>query len=230
MIDAKLSPVTLRAVHQAREKGASSWISVRPSNEHGFVLNKSEFRDAVSLRYNRKVKNLPSTCACGQAFTVTHAMNSKRGFVTIRHNDIRDFEAGLLSKVCSDVETEPALQPVTRETLQTGNITEDEARLDVRARGFWRRGQNAFFDVRVTNANATSQATQPLQSVLTKHEREKKRQYNQRVMDIEHGTLTPLVFTVNGSMGPECAQYHRCLADKIAEKTGEPYADVMNFI
>ena len=73
----------------------------------------------------------------------------------IRHNDIRDFEAGLLSKVCSDVETKPALQPVTNETLQTGNIIGDEARLDIRARGLWRRGQNAFFDVRVTNANAT---------------------------------------------------------------------------
>ena len=158
-------------------------------------------------------------------------MNCKRGgFITIRHNDIRDFEAGLLSKVCSDVETEPALQPVTNEALQTGNIIGDEARLDIRARGLWRRGQNAFFDVRVTNANAASQATQSLQSVLTKHEREKKRQYNQRVMDIEHGTFTPLVFTVNGSMGPECAQYHRCLVDKIAEKTGQPYAEVMNFI
>ena len=150
--------------------------------------------------------------------------------MTIQHNDIRDFEAGLLSKVCSDVETEPSLQPIANENLPQGNIIGDDARLDVRARGFWRRGQNAFFDVRVTNADAASQATQPIRSVLAKHEREKKRQYNQRVMDIEHGTLTPLVFTVNGSMGPECAQYHKCLADKIATKTGEPYAEVMNII
>ena len=49
-------------------------------------------------------------------------------------------------------------------------------------------------------------------------------------MDIEHGTLTPLIFTVNGCMGPECSQFHKNLADKISEKTGEPYADVMNFI
>ena len=189
-IDAKLSATTLRAVHQAREKGASNWLSVRPSIEHGFVLNKSEFNDAICLRYNQQVKHLPSVCACGQPFTVTHAMNCKRGgYVTIRHNDIRDFEAGLHSKVCSDVETEPALQPVTGERLQAGNAAGDEARLDVRARGFWRHGQNVFFDVRVTKANAASQATQPIRLVLAKHEREKKRQYNQRVMDIEHGTL-----------------------------------------
>ena len=33
----------------------------------------------------------------------------------------------------------------------------DEARLDVREGGIWRKGRNAFFGVRVTNANARSQ-------------------------------------------------------------------------
>ena len=106
----------------------------------------------------------------------------------------------------------------------------DEARLDVRARGFWRRGQNAYFDVCVTNASAASQVNQLLKSVLIKHEREKKAKYNQRVTNIEHGTLTPLIFTTNGSMGPECFLFHKSLADKISEKTGEQYADVMSFI
>ena len=137
----------------------------------------------------------------------------------MRHNDIRDFEATMLSKVCTDVEVEPPLQPVANEILPRGCITGDESRLDLRARGFWRRGQNAYFDVKVTNAHAASQATQPLRSLLAKHKRIKKNSYNQRVMNIEHGTLTPLIFTVNGSMGPECAQFHRCLADKISEKT-----------
>ena len=41
-------------------------------------------------------------------------MNCKRGgFVIMRHNDIRDSEANLLKKVCSDVEIEPPLQPIT---------------------------------------------------------------------------------------------------------------------
>ena len=58
-----------------------------------------------------------------------------RGFVTIRHNDVRDFEAALLSKVCKDVETEPILQPVTGEVLPKTDAAGDEARPDVRARG-----------------------------------------------------------------------------------------------
>ena len=43
-------------------------------------------------------------------------MNCKRGgYIIMRHNDIRDFEANLLAKVCNDVEIEPGLQPVTGE-------------------------------------------------------------------------------------------------------------------
>ena len=229
--DAKLPPVIMRTVTQAREKGASNWLSARPSAEHGFQLNKSEFRDALALRYNRDIKYLPSKCPCGQAFNVTHALNCKRGgFIAMRHNNIRDFEANLLSKVCTDVEIEPILLPTTREVLQNGTNQSNEARLDVRARGFWRRGQNAFFDVRVTNADAASQIGQSIPSILQKHEREKKRHYNQRVMDIDQGSFTPLVFTVNGSMGTECQRYHKSLAEQISSKTGESYANVISYI
>ena len=229
--DAKLSPSTLRAVQQARGKGASNWLSVRPSREQGFVLNKANFHDAIALRYGKKVKSLPTTCPCGQAFSVTHAMNCKKGgFISVRHDEIRDFEAALLSKVCSDVATEPSLQPIANEQLPRGSVAGNDARLDVRARGFWRRGQNAFFDVRITNVDAQSQINQSVESVLAKHEREKKRQYGDRVMNVEHGTLTPLVFSFNGSMGSEYMQFHKCLASKIAMKSGQPYANVIRMI
>ena len=59
---------------------------------------------------------------------------------------IRNFEANLLSKVCMDVETEPSLQPITAENLGSGNIITNEARLDIRARGFWHRGPTSGED------------------------------------------------------------------------------------
>ena len=78
----------------------------------------------------------------------------KGGFVTIRHNDIRDLTANILHEVCNDVEVEPRLLPVTRENLQYRSaIHGDEARLDIQARGFWERGQQAFLDVRVFDPN-----------------------------------------------------------------------------
>ena len=47
-----------------------------------------------------------------------------------RHNELRDLEAELLEMVCSDVQIEPSLQPVTRETLNRGANKENGARLD----------------------------------------------------------------------------------------------------
>ena len=148
-----------------------------------------------------------------------------------RHDTIRDVEAKLLKSVVNDVESEPPLQPVVnKESYGRSANTSDEARLDVRARGFWRQGQNAFFDVRVTNADCASQKNTKLQSVLRKHELEKKRSYNRRVMEVEHGSFTPLIFTTTGVMGYECSIYHKALAEKISAKKGEKYADVMRYL
>ena len=222
---------TNRIVEETSLPGASNWLSAMPLADQGLTLNKCEFRDALALRFNRQLKGLPSQCPCGQQFNINHAMNCKRGgFVSMRHNDIRDFEANLLSKVCNDVEIEPQLQPLTGENLSGGSNGGDQARLDVRARGFWRRGQNSFIDVRVTNTNAESQRKQKPDKVLIKHEKDKKRQYNQRVMDIKQGKFTPLVFSIHGAYGPECAAYHKHLAEKIAEKTKNDYAKVMTMI
>ena len=35
----------------ASEKGASSWLTSLPIKEFGYVLNKQEFNDALTLRY-----------------------------------------------------------------------------------------------------------------------------------------------------------------------------------
>ncbi len=42
---------------------------------------------------------------------------AKGGFPSIRHNEIRDLTATLLTEVCHDVCIEPELQPVSSETL-----------------------------------------------------------------------------------------------------------------
>ena len=113
-------------------------------HEHGFAPNKAEFRDALSIRYNKQLKGMPSTCPCGQKVNQNHAMNCERaGFVIIRHKNVRDFEANLLKTVHNDVEIEPALQEITNKRIP-GN-TNDETRPDIRAREVWRSGQNAFF-------------------------------------------------------------------------------------
>ena len=49
-------------------------------------------------------------------------------------------------------------------------------------------------------------------------------------MEVEHGTFTPIIFTVKGAMGPECHAFHKTLAGKISEKTGERYEEVTRMI
>ena len=58
------------------------------------------------------------------------------GFVIIRHNNVRGFEASLLKTMHNDVEIEPSLQEITNEKIP-GNKN-DEARPDIRTRGMWR--------------------------------------------------------------------------------------------
>ena len=106
-IGESLSPDLLQAVQQTRDKGASSWLNAIPIEEHGLPLNKQEFRDSLCLRYNLLLPNLPSYCACGEIFTVNHALSCKKGgFIAQRHDTIRDLLTSHLSKVCKNVETE----------------------------------------------------------------------------------------------------------------------------
>ena len=94
----------------------------------------------------------------------------------------------------------------------------------------WRQGQNAFFDVRITNVNSESQKHLPIDKILEKHEKEKKRQYNQRIMNVEHGTFTPLVFSISGSVGSECSKFHKQIANAIALKSEERYERIYSII
>ena len=94
--------------------------------------------------------------------------------------------------MCNDVNIEPTLQPVTGEQLHgASSITEDGARLDIAANGFWgSRFERAYFDVRVFNPLAPYNRQQNLASTYKKHERSKIRGYEQRVREIEHGSFS----------------------------------------
>ena len=104
----------------------------------------------------------------------------------------------MLDMVCYDVEVEPVLQVLTGETLERGANTAPGARLDIHARGVWERQRSAFFDVRVFHPNADSYRDLSPKQIYRQHENEKKRKYATRVLEIEQGTFTPLVFSTTG--------------------------------
>ena len=118
----------------------------------------------------------------------------------------------------------------TGEHLNRGSNKAQDARLDIHVRGFWERHRSAFLDVKVCHPNAVSYRELEPQQIYRIHENEKKRLYSKRVLDIEHGTFTPLVFTTTGGMGKECLMYHSRLAQLIAIKKGEQYAKTISWI
>ena len=228
-----LPPTLQKLMHMASEKGASSWLAALPVESHGFSLHKGAFRDAISLRYGWQPSLLPTTCICGKSFTVDHALNCPTGvFPSIRHNEIRDLTVNLMAEVCHDVCVEPSLQPLCGEHLSYATANrEDAARLDVRARGFWGlRQQCAFFDVRVFNPTALSCRNLQMDACYRRHEGEKRRAYEQRIREVEHGSFTPLVFSTSGGMGRAATVAYKQLASLLAAKREQPYCIVMGWL
>lgn len=222
----------MRLVECAIEPGASTWLNALPIEEHGFLLSKGAFRDALCLRYGWPIAGVSSQCACGAAFSVDHAMIChKGGLPSLRHNEIRDLTAEFLSETSHCVSIEPRLQSLHDEEFhfRTAN-KEDEARLDVQASDFWCKGQEAFFDIRVFYPFASSYRQKDLKAVYTMHEKQKKRAYAERVREVEHGAFTPLVFASTGGMARECSIFIRRVGDLLADKKKIPYAKMMFLI
>ena len=191
-----------RKLSLAQETGASNWLSALPIRAKGFSLNKQEFTDALALRYGWIVKGLPEVCACGDNFDERHAMSCQKGsFISIRHDEIRDITCSQLKEVCSDVTKEPLLQPLQGEEFiyKTAKV-EQEARVDISARGFWNREQKSFFDLRVFNPLALCYSGLSLDAAHAKKERDKIRKYGERIINVEQSTFTPVVFTSAGGM------------------------------
>ena len=166
---------TKRVVNLAAEKGASSWLTVIPVKEMDLNLNKREFKDAVHLRYDWQISDLPNVYVFGEPFNVDHAMICRQGGFTIRrHNELRNLEAQMLNLVCHDAEIEPVLQ-ITGASLARGANTAPDARLDIHARSVWsRQGLDVDVDVLVCHPNAESYKDLTPQQIYRQHENEKK--------------------------------------------------------
>ena len=137
------------------------------------------------------------------------------------------------------MEVEPELLPLSKETFsnKTANKS-DGARLDVSARGFWTKGKKVFVDVRIFNPLSKSYLqTKPghveppsLLSAYRLNEKSKKREYNERILNVDQGTFTPLVMSTFGGMGYEGQRFIKRLNELIAAKRNETLSDTANFV
>ena len=125
------------------------------------------------------------------------AVNGKQlrmhgGFPALKHNNIT---AKCLSEVCHNVAVEPEL--FSGERLQP-------IQKIVQGLGSGGRGINMHLDVRVFNPNAPSNC----KSTQTAVRKENRRSYQQQILEVKHGSFTPLVFSATGGMVPAaCVTY-----------------------
>ena len=213
-------------------KGTSAWLTTLPLKTHGFWLSKRDFQDALALRYDWLLADTPVTCVCGIPFSPDHAMVCPFGnYPTVRHNEIRDLMGSLLSEVCCNVAVEPRLAPLSGEVFEhrSTNIS-PEARLDVRACGFWSRQEDAFFDIRVFHPNAESYADKSLQELFLRHERQKRLEYEERICNVDHGSFCPVVFSTTGATAPLCNRFLKRLAALLTMDDPAAYSSTMAWI
>ena len=71
---------------------------------------------------------------------------------------------------------------------------------------------------------------QKLETVFKKNETEKKTKYNQRVIDIEHGSFTPVVTSAYGGFGRESGKFITELINKLSLKLDLPTSVVANYV
>ena len=88
----------------------------------------------------------------------------------------------------------------------------------------------AFFNVRVMHVNSKTNQGKPTAAIFKEQESERKRKYQQKVLEVEMGAFTPLIFGTNGGMGEECKMFMKHLAEKLAEKDVEGYPFVISWL
>ena len=147
-----------------------------------------------------------------------YSIMPKRQIPSLRHNEIRDLTANLLSEVCNEVTIEPHLQPLSGEQLSgaTAN-SQDGARLDVATNGLWGgRFEKPYMDIRVFNPFAPSNRHGNLTTCYRRHENEKKREYEQRILGIKHASFSPIVMSCTGGLGRSATSTYKRLASLLS--------------
>ena len=92
------------------------------------------------------------------------------------------------------------------------------------------RGQEDFLDIKVFDPNANRYLSATLQRCHEINEKEKKRNHNNRILQIELGTFTSLAFSTCGSRERECVKFYSKLAELLSDKRKESISLTVNWV
>ena len=137
-------------------------------------------------------------------------------------------------------------------TPGTNRAADAPPRLNSHARGFWElqgqwriqgRGPGLIFRPKLGPKGGKKIFWRPpppppylrvsgltTKQIYRQHESEKTRMHASRVLEVEQGSFTPMVFTATGGMADECKTYHNRLAELLSNKKGEDYSNTISWI
>ena len=120
------------------------------------------------------------------------------------------------------------VEPLVKE--QTGRMKK-ELRADFSVRGVWEEQRVAYFDNRISNADAPSRLDRnsSWKTTLNSAASEKKNKYNKACEDIR-ASFTPLVCTTDGCLHREFEAFTKRLASRLSSKWNKTYSEVMGWV
>ena len=128
--------------------------------------------------------------------------------MTFRHNHIQNRTANLLTEFCKDVRVGPKLQPLSSEIFPEKTVNRSDN--NASARGLWWRGQE--------NPAANQNINKEFCNAYEVNKKENKKLYNECILQVEHGTFTPLVMSATGIIGRGIRKFYALLSVMIYEK------------
>ena len=94
----------------------------------------------------------------------------------------------------------------------------------ISARSIWNPLERAFLDVKVYHAQAPSNRNlKIIPRMYSHHKDQKKRAYNARILEVERGVFTSLVFSTSGGMVEKAKTLFKRMSAEMANKTGQKY-------
>jgi hypothetical protein len=224
-----------------------TWLSAIPCRFSGTELTRQEWLDNVYLRYGLQLDGLPRKCdGCGKNFSVEHGLSCKTGgLVGARHNDARDEWAHLCSLALggSAVGTEPhifygtgvrasegrAAPNGSASTEDSEQTCGDEARGDVRARGFWKRREDCIFDIVIMDTDSKCYGNTSSKKLVERAAKRKKDKYEEACRE-RRRSFTPLAYSVCGLPCEAAVAAEKRLGGLLSRKWERNYSEMVGFI
>ena len=90
--------------------------------------------------------------------------------------------------------------------------------------------ERILLDVQMFNPHASSNRSAPRATVYQRHEKEKRRHYEECVRNVEQVSFIPVVILASGGMGKAASELYARIAALLAAKKPEQYCHVIDYV